>query len=74
VDGQPPVEAGAGLGLSRRMRSVCSACRQIFGMPDYDRYLAHAASTHPGKPVMTRREHAEQVIQRRYGRNAGRCC
>jgi uncharacterized short protein YbdD (DUF466 family) len=56
------------------MRSVCSACRQIFGMPDYERYLAHAALTHPGAPVLSRREHAAQTIERRYGRGAGRCC
>ena len=60
--------------LGQRLRSVCSACRQVFGMPDYDRYLAHAAVTHPGAPVLSRRDYSAQMIERRYGRNAGRCC
>jgi uncharacterized short protein YbdD (DUF466 family) len=64
----PPVSLG------RRFRSVCSACRQIFGMPDYDRYLAHAAATHPGAPVLSRRDYFAQMIERRYGKNPGRCC
>jgi uncharacterized short protein YbdD (DUF466 family) len=61
-------------GLSQRMRSVCSACRQIFGMPDYERYLAHAALTHPGRPVLSRRDYCAQMIERKYGKGPGRCC
>jgi len=41
-------------GLGPRWRGLCSACRQVFGMPDYERYLAHAARRHPDAPVLTR--------------------
>jgi len=60
---------------SPRWRDFCSACRQVFGMPDYDRYLAHAHVTHPGQPVMTREAYAAFAIERRYGgASSGRCC
>jgi uncharacterized short protein YbdD (DUF466 family) len=62
--------------LATRWRSVCGACRQVFGIPDYERYLAHAAARHPGAPVLTREEYCRQVIDRRYGGKGGgmRCC
>jgi uncharacterized short protein YbdD (DUF466 family) len=63
-------------GLAARWRSVCGACRQVFGIPDYERYLAHAAARHPGAPVLTREEYGRQAIERRYGGKGGgmRCC
>lgn len=60
---------------SPRWRAFCSACRQVFGMPDYERYLAHAQATHPGQPVMTFEAYAAFAIERRYGgASSGRCC
>ena len=61
-------------GLRPRWRGLCSACRQVFGMPDYERYLAHAASRHPGAPVLTRGEFCAREIERKYGRGGARCC
>ena len=62
--------------LAARWRSACSACRQVFGMPDYERYLAHAAATHPGQPVLSREDYFNRAIDRRYGGGPGgmRCC
>lgn len=70
----PEPDAEAPRGLGRSLRSVCSVCRQVFGMPDYERYLAHAAATHPGAPVLTREAYCARVIERRYGQGTGRCC
>jgi len=61
-------------GLRLRMRGFCSACRQVFGMPDYERYLAHAAQRHPGAPVLSRGEFCAREIERRYGQGGARCC
>ena len=69
-----PVEEAAPLGLRERARSLCSACRQVFGIPDYERYLAHAAVWHPGAPVLTRSDFYAQAIERRYGTGGARCC
>ena len=63
------------VGLRERARYLCSACRQVFGMPDYERYLTHAAARHPGGPVLTRGDFFAQAIERKYGKGAGaRCC
>jgi uncharacterized short protein YbdD (DUF466 family) len=69
-----PVEAAAQGGLRERARSLCSACRQVFGIPDYERYLAHAAVWHAGAPVLTRRDFFAQAIERKYGKGGARCC
>jgi uncharacterized short protein YbdD (DUF466 family) len=61
-------------GLRLRLRGLCSACRQIFGMPDYERYLAHAAQRHPGAPLLTRGEFFSREVERRYGKGGARCC
>jgi uncharacterized short protein YbdD (DUF466 family) len=67
-------EAAAPGDLRSRVRYLCSACRQVFGMPDYDRYLAHAAARHPGAPVLTRGDFFVQAIERKYGTGGARCC
>jgi uncharacterized short protein YbdD (DUF466 family) len=61
--------------VAPRWQSICAACRQVFGIPDYERYLAHAAATHPGQPVLTREAYMTQAIERRYSGGGGtRCC
>jgi uncharacterized short protein YbdD (DUF466 family) len=49
-------------------------CRQMFGIPDFDRYLAHMQATHPGAPVLSEREFHAMAIDRRYGAGRPRCC
>jgi len=47
---------------------------QIFGIPDYERYLDHRAAHHPDTPVLSRREFFAQAIDRKYCRSGPRCC
>lgn len=70
-----PGDAGApkGVGL-KRARGLRQVCRQVFGIPDYERYLAHAAARHPGAPVLSRRDFCAQAIERKYGKSGPRCC
>ncbi|MDM0035453.1 YbdD/YjiX family protein [Variovorax sp. J22P271] len=68
------IDLDAERSLGQRFRSLCSACRQVFGMPDYERYLAHAQAQHPGAPVLSRNDYCAKVIERRYGQGVGRCC
>jgi uncharacterized short protein YbdD (DUF466 family) len=70
----PSTEATAQGRLRERARNLCSACRQVFGMPDYERYLTHAAERHPGAPVLTRGDFFVQAIERKYGKGGARCC
>jgi uncharacterized short protein YbdD (DUF466 family) len=60
--------------LLDRIRAVSQICRQTFGIPDYERYLAHAAALHPDAPVLSRRDFCAQAIERKYGRSGPRCC
>ena len=57
-----------------RLRSVRQVCRQIFGMPDYERYLAHAAARHPERPVLSRGAYCARAIEHKYGKSGPRCC
>jgi len=57
-----------------RLREVSRVCRQVFGIPDYDGYLTHAALRHPGQPVLSRREYCARAIERKYGKSGPRCC
>lgn len=67
-----------GVGVQKRVlecvRGVRRVCRQLFGIPDYERYLAHAAERHPGAPVLSRREFCAEAIERKYGKRGPRCC
>jgi uncharacterized short protein YbdD (DUF466 family) len=55
-------------------RTTRQALRQIFGIPDYERYLAHRAEHHPDEPVLSRRDFFAQAIDRKYCRSGPRCC
>ena len=59
---------------SGRSRRIGQICRQLFGIPDYERYLAHAAEHHPDAPVLSRRDFCAQAIERKYGKSGPRCC
>ena len=71
--GEAAQASGEGV-LRLRMRGLCAACRQVFGFPDYERYLAHAAQRHPAAPVLSRGEFCAREIERRYGKGGARCC
>lgn len=74
LDSEQSMVAPPDGGVRLRLRSLCTACRQIFGMPDYERYLAHAAVRHPGGPVLTREAYFALAIERRYAGGGARCC
>jgi uncharacterized short protein YbdD (DUF466 family) len=66
-----PVAAGA---ANARLRCLGQAWRQVFGIPDYERYLEHMAAHHAGEPVLGRREFFARAIDRKYGKSGPRCC
>ena len=61
-------------GSTTRWQALRQACRQMFGIPDFDRYLAHMRSRHPDAPVLSEREFHAMAIDRRYGAARPRCC
>ena len=68
---------GGGVRAARlliRARQMCQAIRQVFGIPDYERYLRHAAARHPGAPVLSRRVFFTEAVERKYSKSGSRCC
>jgi uncharacterized short protein YbdD (DUF466 family) len=53
---------------------VRPAYHQVFGIPDYQRYLAHMAEHHPGQVPLSRREFCARAIERKYCRSGAKCC
>ncbi len=51
-----------------------STLRAIAGVPDYERYLAHMRSAHPGDRVMSETEFNVSRMNDRYNRVGSRCC
>ena len=58
----------------RTLRAVRRGYRQMFGIPDYERYLEHMALHHPGEPVRSRRQFCAEAIEHRYAGKGPRCC
>jgi uncharacterized short protein YbdD (DUF466 family) len=56
------------------MNRILAWIRQIAGMPDYQRYLAHRRESHPADPTLTEREFYERFVSARYDRAGSRCC
>ncbi len=61
-------------GLREYARTLRQGCRQVFGIPDYERYTAHMAAQHPGEPLLSQRDFFVQSIDRKYGKSGPRCC
>ena len=77
VNETPPAGEAAGArpaGAHGGLHALRQACRQIVGIPDYERYLTHMEEHHPGEPVLSRKEYFARAIDRKYGRSGPRCC
>jgi uncharacterized short protein YbdD (DUF466 family) len=64
----------ADLSLRGRLARIARIVRRIIGAPDYERYLAHAAASHPGETPLTAEAFARDALARRYDRPGSRCC
>jgi len=57
-------------GLGSRLKQ---AARLMVGIPDYDFYVNHRRTSHPGEPIMSYEEFFRESQNRRYG-GVSRCC
>ena len=58
-------------------RYLRQTARLMVGVPDYETYVDHRRTFHPGEPVMTYEEFFQERQRRRYGGTGGgisRCC
>ena len=70
-----PASGASRLGrLLAGARRLAAGCRQLIGIPDFERYLAHMRATHPGEPALSEREFHARAIDRRYGAGRPGCC
>lgn len=83
IIGPPPRAKSwiAGTALFKSVRSfakgVATTARLMVGVPDYERYVQHRQTMHPGEPVMSYEEFFKERQNSRYGVNGGkisRCC
>ena len=56
------------------MAGLKGAYHGVFGVPDYDAYLAHQRKAHPGLPAMDYAAFIRARQDARYGRGNARCC
>ena len=56
------------------LERIARLIRQVFGMPDYHRYLEHRQRCHPGEPLLDAKTFYRQQIEQRYSGGMGRCC
>ena len=60
--------------MMERLRRAARTLRTVIGAPDYERYVAHVRSEHPGALVMTRREFERRRQDDREANPRARCC
>jgi len=53
---------------------TASVLRAVLGVPDYQRYLTHMRSAHPGDRIMSETEFRHMRMNDRYNRPGSRCC
>ena len=56
------------------VRDVRRGYLQMFGIADYDRYLAHHRAQHPEDEPLSRQQFHARAIDRKYCRSGPRCC
>jgi uncharacterized short protein YbdD (DUF466 family) len=53
---------------------TASFVRAVLGVPDYERYLTHMRTAHPGDRVMSETEFRHTRMHDRYNRAGSKCC
>jgi len=53
---------------------TASIVRAVLGVPDYERYLTHMRTAHPGDRVMSETEFLHTRMNDRYNQTGSKCC
>jgi uncharacterized short protein YbdD (DUF466 family) len=48
--------------------------RRIIGAPDYERYVLHVRTAHPGEEPMNQAQFSKRQLEDKYSRPGSRCC
>ena len=60
--------------LTSMFTRTASLVRAVLGVPDYDRYLGHMRSAHPGDRRMSETEFRHTRMNDRYNKVGSKCC
>ena len=60
--------------LRRGWRAAAWYVREVVGENDYDKYVAHLARRHPGRPLPSRRDFERAKTDRMEADPKARCC
>jgi uncharacterized short protein YbdD (DUF466 family) len=60
--------------ITSMLTRTASFVRAVLGVPDYERYLGHMRSAHPGDRVMTETEFLHTRMNDRYNKAGSKCC
>jgi uncharacterized short protein YbdD (DUF466 family) len=60
--------------LRERWRNGVAAARRVFGIPDYEAYVAHLRAHHPERALPSRETFFHERLAARYTGRGGRCC
>ncbi|HEY3285588.1 MAG TPA: YbdD/YjiX family protein [Gemmatimonadaceae bacterium] len=64
-------DAAPALGVARRVAAVI---RKIIGVPDYEAYVTHVRTQHPGQEPLSERDFHRERLTARYSQPGNRCC
>jgi uncharacterized short protein YbdD (DUF466 family) len=53
---------------------IATALRQVVGAPDYQRYVAHVRTCHPGGVPLGWDEFYRARLEERYNKPGAKCC
>ena len=60
--------------ISSFFSRTASVVRAVLGVPDYERYLSHMRTAHPGDRVMSETEFKHTRMSDRYNGPGSKCC
>ena len=56
------------------LQRAAEVVRRVVGVPDYQRYVTHVRTCHPGQAPMSREEFERSRLEDKYSRPGQRCC
>ena len=56
------------------LAGIARGMRAVLGVPDYERYVNHVRSAHPGIEPVTCEEFTKERMEHRYSRPGAKCC
>ncbi|MBS4171846.1 YbdD/YjiX family protein [Bacillus sp. FJAT-49736] len=61
--------------ITATIKKIQCNIKIIFGLPNYDQYVAHRKRKHPNEPIMSEKEYYMYALKEKYeSGKVNRCC